>query len=415
MCNSMRDDYLFVNGDMHAVLENQKGQVRTKIQGLKPDYLLNVNEQQLVTAIVSEMTLDVPVIRDDEIHIASHGEAQVDVSGDHMRAIYGRGPLYITGNQTIIAVPFDGDAEFFKIKPSTYNYNPPMGRIVGQEIHLTYVKADQDAAALKRDYEHDVAQIKQYLQWQRESVTQHNAQLPELVQSEITKRKTALIGNSQMVAALGLPIKKRADAPSTYSVPVERQRPRIERPKAVPAAKPEPTLSVQDYDSILSIATNMVLVMERSPKAFETMGEEDIRSHFLVQLNGQYEGLATGETFNFEGKTDILIRVDGRNVFIAECKFWKGEKEFLKAIDQLLSYLSWRDTKAAVFLFNRNTNFSEVLATVKAAIPRHACFARDLGHHDESIFKSVFHQQHDKGRELFLTVMVFDVPKRKSK
>lgn len=85
---------------------------------------------------------------------------------------------------------------------------------------------------------------------------------------------------------------------------------------------------------------------ERSPKAFEQMGEEDLRSHFLVQLNGQYEGRATGETFNFQGKTDILIREGDRNVFIAECKFWHGEKQLLETIDQLLSYLSWRDTKA---------------------------------------------------------------------
>src|SRR5687767_3238803 len=120
-------------------------------------------------------------------------------------------------------------------------------------------------------------------------------------------------------------MKRRAGVAPTYSVPVQRQKPRIERPKPVPVGKPEPTLSVKDYESVLSIAGNMVAVMERSPKAFESMGEEDIRQHFLVQLNGQYEGQATGETFNSEGKTDILIRVEGRNVFIAECKFWKGE------------------------------------------------------------------------------------------
>ena len=50
----------------------------------------------------------------------------------------------------------------------------------------------------------------------------------------------------------------------------------------------------------------MVAVMEWSPRAFVGMGEEDLRQHFLVQLNGAYEGQATGETFNFEGKTDIL-------------------------------------------------------------------------------------------------------------
>ncbi len=152
--------------------------------------------------------------------------------------------------------------------------------------------------------------------------------------------------------------------------------------------------------------------MERSPKAFETMGEEDIRQHFLVQLNGQYEGQATGETFNFEGKTDILIRVDGRNVFIGECKFWKGEKEFLKTIDQLLAYLSWRDTKTAVFMFNRNVNFTDVLTAIKAAVPKHPCFVREIKVIDESTIQYVFHQPNDKARELTLTVMAFDVPKK---
>jgi hypothetical protein len=42
---------------------------------------------------------------------------------------------------------------------------------------------------------------------------------------------------------------------------------------------------------------------------FAGMGEETLRAHFLVQLNGVYEGHATEETFNFEGNMDILIRV----------------------------------------------------------------------------------------------------------
>jgi len=44
-------------------------------------------------------------------------------------------------------------------------------------------------------------------------------------------------------------------------------------------------------------------VLERSPKAFAHMEEEHLRDQFLVQLNGHYEGQATGETFNAEGKT----------------------------------------------------------------------------------------------------------------
>jgi hypothetical protein len=192
---------------------------------------------------------------------------------------------------------------------------------------------------------------------------------------------------------------------------MRRRQTRIERPK--PSAgvfKPEPSLPEEEYEFILSILKNMVQVMERSPHAFEQMGEEDLRWHFLVQLNAQYEGQAAGETFNFQGKTDILLRSEGRNVFIAECGFWRGEKNFLEKIDQHLSYLSWRDTKTAIILFNRNANFTEVLSKITGAVPKHACFKRDRGRSDESTFRYIFHQPADSNRELVLTVMAFDVP-----
>lgn len=85
-----------------------------------------------------------------------------------------------------------------------------------------------------------------------------------------------------------------------------------------------------------------------------------LRDHFLLQLNGHYEGGATGETFNASGKTDILIRAENRNVFIAECKFWRGKKAFDEAIDQLLGYLTWRDSKCALIVFNKTWNSGAV-------------------------------------------------------
>ena len=68
---------------------------------------------------------------------------------------------------------------------------------------------------------------------------------------------------------------------------------------------------------------------------------------------GAFTGQGNRRDFNFQGKTDILIRFEERDILVAECKFWKA-KAFLETIDQLLSYLSWRDTKAALIIFNRN-------------------------------------------------------------
>lgn len=53
----------------------------------------------------------------------------------------------------------------------------------------------------------------------------------------------------------------------------------------------------------------MAKVLEQSPSTFARMREEDIRNNFLVQLNGQFQGNATGETFSAAGKPDILVKV----------------------------------------------------------------------------------------------------------
>lgn len=140
------------------------------------------------------------------------------------------------------------------------------------------------------------------------------------------------------------------------------------------------------------------------------MKEEDLRQHFLVQLNGQYEGQATGETFNLSGKTDILIRAEDKNIFIAECKFWEGPESLVKAIDQLLGYSSWRDTRTALLIFNRDRQLSTVLAKIPEVVKQHPNFRRKVEYKSETGFRFVLHHRDDVARELILTILVFEVP-----
>ena len=86
----------------------------------------------------------------------------------------------------------------------------------------------------------------------------------------------------------------------------------MRRPTPVAPFKPEPTLEEADYKHILGIMDNMTTVMERSPHVFVKMGEEDIRQHFLVQLNSQDQGQAAGETFNAAGKNRYPDPVGGQ-------------------------------------------------------------------------------------------------------
>ena len=151
--------------------------------------------------------------------------------------------------------------------------------------------------------------------------------------------------------------------------------------------------------------------IERSRSTFVQMKEEQIRDLILVNLNGHYEGDATGETFNAQGKTDILIRADDRNVFIAECKFWAGPKSLLAAIDQILRYLTWRDTKAALLLFCKNIDFTNTLSSIATAVPEHPNFKRELKTISDTHVRYLFRQKDDTVRDLYLAVQAFYIPK----
>jgi hypothetical protein len=402
---------LFRRRPIQEVLQAQEEAATREVESVPPNTLLNAIEHDLVEALVESFRLDVPVIRDTDVYIADSAERKVEMTGDAARLLGNyANAFYVDGTEVVIAAPFEGDAAFFHVQPLRYSLNPPRAEIGKSELLLRYVRTDQDGEAVKSEYRRTLASIQEHLQSLAEAAGQFNGQLEALVSGLVASRKQRILKQEGMTAAIGLPLKKREGVPATYSVPVTRRAPRLDHLQSSEPFQPEPALSNEDYEEVLRIMSNMVRVMELSPHAFFEMGEDGLRSHFLVQLNGAFLGQATSETFNFQGKTDILIKVSGKNVFVAECKFWAGKTAFLRTIDQLLSYLSWRDTKTAVLVFNRKSQFSTVLAGIAESAPKHANFKRDLGKTGESTFRYVFAQQGDKKREVMLTVMAFDVP-----
>jgi hypothetical protein len=347
---------LFNKHSILDVLPAQKQKLKEEIQSLKADYLLSGSEQDLVASLIEEFTLNVPTIDESKIEM-DYCEKQIDVRGDPNRRFFDHsGPFYVAGTEFTFILPFTGDAAFFDVQPQNFTYSSSGSRAVvhNNEINFTYAGANLNPDAAKREFQNELQLIRQNLQNLKSAIDRHNSELEQEIRQQVTQRKQKLLNDAHMAASLGYPIRRREGVPTTYAVPVQRRTPKIAPPPASSSSfKPEPALAMEEYENILGIIRNMVQVMERSPKAFENMGEEDLRTHFLVQLNSQYEGGATGETFNFQGKTDILIRADGRNVFIAECKFWGGEKQF---------------------------------------------------------FRHVFHQPNDRNREIIITVMAFDVP-----
>jgi hypothetical protein len=409
-----RDDLLFFKVDSFAIQEHQRKAVESEIAGMDGNRLLNTNVDDLVAYIVEKLRIDVPELDEANMTIDQH-EAQRDVSGDPRRAAYyfdRGGPVHVTGTEVTVEVPFSGDPQMFWVRPSSYDTAPPHGEVQGNTIMFRYWSDTPQADQLKAALDRWLADIKRYLQWQRDTFKGFNDGLAGAARSAITRRREKLLANHSLVAGLGIALKRRPGTATTYTAPEVKRK---IAPKLPPAStgtfKPEPILEEAEYQHILDVIEGMVRVMERSPKAFHGIDEEALRTHFLVQLNGHYEGEATGETFNYQGKTDILIRSGDRNIFIAECKFWNGPAKLTETVDQLLGYLSWRDSKAAIMLFNRNKDFSKVVEAVPGVIKAHPNFQKDEGKRGETAFRYAFRHKDDAAKILHLTIMAFDIPR----
>lgn len=399
-------DLLFCFDDWSSVQRSQLHQIHEEIMNYDGNRLLNTAESDLIKYFVNKYQMNVPTLLEEDICSSQDEERRSDREYRNTFLV-----TFVT-----LDIPFTGDATFFKIQPQTYSLNPPRAQIKQNNLILRIDVTNLDSQQVQNNFENTIKDIKENLEQLKISVKEFNNSLENYIQKRLVNRRNQVLANRNLVASLKYPMKSRNDD-TTCTVPEIKRKivPQPPQASTKPFA-PEPTLAQEDFEHILTVIENMTKVMERTPQAFCNINEEDLRSHYLVQLNGHYEWDASAETFNKGGKTDILIRKDGKTLFIAECKFWKGEKSFLATIDQLLGYLSWRDTKSAIIIFNRNQDLTNVLKTIEEMTPTHPNYKKKLRKQSETQTHYLFSHKDDPNREMTIAILVFEVPsKDKSK
>lgn len=402
-----KEHNLFDGPPIHAVMQHHVGACVDAVRAMREEEILSRSTDDIVASFKETYTVDVPIILDEQIYTD-----QMEAQHSWQENDYGR---RITRTETAqyveFHIPFTGDKAIFTMSPSSRRIFQGEIQMRNSELVITLATQGANADSLKAKVNDLLGAVKAALAQAKADIAPLHQMIEQAVRPIVDRRRKDSLASRSLVAELGFPMRRRQDAPATYKAPeVRRKVTPVSRPVVVQPFKPEPALEEAEYAHILSIMDNMTKVMERSPHVFVKMGEEDIRQHFLVQLNSQYEGQATGETFNAAGKTDILIRSDGKNVFIAECKFWHGEKGFVDTVDQLLSYVTWRDTKTAVVIFNKNKNLSGVIETIKKAMESYPHKKRGPVIESDTRLRYVLGQPTDPNREIIVTVMIYDIP-----
>lgn len=403
----------FSEGDAQPTFQSILTKVTREIHSLENEYVLKAPASELEEYYVEKVTIKPLVLHSEDYFIEKQSATRIDVSHDFSRVSPGERAV-VPGTRLDIAIPYEGGPLLWKIRASTRSLSGyPEIEIRDDNIAFSVVFPDDSANPdkLKSEIEKQVKSLADAVQHLRHDVDNHNRSAPEQVKAALQKKRETAKATIGAVEQLGIPVKRR-DKPLTYTIPTKRREVPTRRPDvATEPYKPEPELDEKDYQHILQIIRSMSLVIERSPEAFSTLDEEAIRNHFLLQLNGHYEGGATGETFNASGKTDILIRVEDRNIFIAECKFWRGPKAFSKAIDQLLDYLSWRDTKSALLVFNQTRDSTAVRSKMHEVMEGRGEHRKTVSHDPEGDSRYVFVKDSDPGREIIVTTQLYDIPR----
>ena len=318
--------------------------------------------------------------------------------------------------QINVRIPFDGDRDLFDCYPSTSTvvYLDRGVSINSRDISATITLDVLDPAAYNNAVARLIGNINANIPRINAEIAPWNGGLKSQIEQLLDQRKGVVAKKIDFMKQIGLRMNPKSN---DFMIPPPLARKAIPIPvsETVTKRKKEDVPILQDavYQDIKEVLYNVGKAIERKPSLYLDKHEEDLRDIFLLFLETRYESTSgIGEAFNKKGKTDILLKYakDGSNLFVAECKVWKGQKKFFEAIDQLLGYLTHRDSKTALLIFVEQREFSSVVTTLKNEIRNHKQFKRLLKDTYDSSTSYEFTLPDDPEKVILLEVMLWHFP-----
>jgi hypothetical protein len=237
-----------------------------------------------------------------------------------------------------------------------------------------------------------------------------NAAFKEAITRTIMEKKSRLERQGSVLKELSqvIPIELRTE-PTSPIVPLVRKTQIAVNPPA-PSGKFQSEISPSILNAIVDVLIRGGRTFETTPRTFSKLDEEDLRNLLLSFLNGNFEVRAVGEAFNKLGKSDISLSFSGNNLFVAECKFWGGEKMYQETVEQLFRYLTWRETIGVILCFVKEKDFTSIISKAKESTQSHESYVSgSLVQRDASYFLSTHVFPQDKDKMVRLHHLLFSI------
>ena len=401
----------FYEIDSHDFVRQLTGKIASEIESKGKEYILGVDEEEYKKYLVEKYTLESLTIAAD-----SNPISPPSVSKEWREDSFYEERFEVEAYNFAVEYNFTGSSELFRVKPNPFTMTTTdivvdnTANVVSfsfKMYEMNTEKFNREKLSKYKDAFTNVGNINNFAHsW--------NAGLPEKINTIFNSLKTKYLQENDFFTAIN--IKVNENTTSVFTAPTIKKKiipqPEVAKDKTFSS---EPMMSREMYNDILRVIYDSGKNMEKKPALYQGKDEEGLRDQFLFVLETRYEGTtASGETFNRSGKTDIILKYakDGSNLFVAECKFWHGEVEFLKAISQLFDrYLTWRDSKVALLMFVANKDFTNVIDVIKSQINKHPYFVKEIGSRGETSFSYTFRLPQDVKKPVSLEVMAFHYDK----
>lgn len=208
---------LFSEYDLRAVLEAQLGSVTKKVLDVERARFDRESDEQLAASIASTLVVEPLEFLEADIEV-SERDTRVDVSHDFNRGVWDRSvPTYVDGIEVTYHLPFTGDAELLKCRPSRFTLKSPRANIGTRELRFPYDQADRDVGATKRSFTRDLATLKEWVPWVNQQVAEYNSALEGRVRQAVLARRSELGRTREDLSSLGFKVREASVESSTLA------------------------------------------------------------------------------------------------------------------------------------------------------------------------------------------------------
>ncbi len=398
---------LFYGQRLSEYFDDVKNGISNYIHNLPEEQFTASSDEQIIEHVISKYEIEPIEIYEDRM-VAEPKEGAMECLDYGVLKVIDAVHFYVE-------LPFTGNMNLWNLCPSTWRTTFPKGSIKpGKEASILEMcfpaHLNENPGVINKKIKGSLEDIRFYLEHQANDIQQFNSSIPNVAKEAINKRRSKLKKRNSLIDAFEIPLKQSPNAPDFKPLSIERKL--VKPLPSAPAKKKEPEycISDEDYEHILNVIRHEGATFEATPQTYKEMGEEGLRDVILAHLNGHYEGDATGETFRNQGKTDIRIEFNNRAAFVGECKIWRGEKRISETIDQLLGYLTWRDSKTCIILFNKeNAGFASIQQKVPAIFEGHPNRIRRVDCDRGGEWRYFFKSKDDEDRHLAIHVFMFNL------